>query len=93
MVELAVHQKPLHQVDVFLAGGAGAAESAPLDCRNRVGACLHGLDRQVHATGDVVRRKGDREETSGEGGRWRVMGEGGDHIRSQDLRMWIVHSV
>lgn len=31
MVKLAVHQKPLHQVDVFLAGSAGAAEHAALD--------------------------------------------------------------
>lgn len=30
VVQLAVHQEPLHQVDVLLAGGAGAAERAAL---------------------------------------------------------------
>lgn len=30
MVELPVRQKPLHQVDVFVTGSAGAAEHAAL---------------------------------------------------------------
>lgn len=45
MVELAIHQKPLHQVDMFLAGGAGAAERAVLDRSKRRYAGLRGLAR------------------------------------------------
>lgn len=46
MVELAVDQKPLHQVDVLLAGGAGAAEGAAVDGRKRRRTtCLRRLDR------------------------------------------------
>lgn len=33
VVQLAVHQEPLHQVDVFLAGGADAADRAALGGR------------------------------------------------------------
>lgn len=90
MVELAVHQEPLHQVDVFLAGGAGTAERAAFHCCNRFYTCLHGLARLVQATRTLGE---DREETSGEGGKMESNGGGGDQTRSQDFRMWTVHSV
>lgn len=78
MVELAVHQKPLHQVDVSLAGSAGAAERAAPDLCHRRYSCVRGLAWLVQMTQDVVRKGEDGAETSGGGGgRWRVMWEGG----------------
>lgn len=64
MIEFAVHQKPLHQVDVFLAGGAGAAEFAALDRRRiRFSVRLRRrLARLVQAAGDVVRGERGRRE-------------------------------
>lgn len=58
MVELAIHQKPLHQVDMFLAGGAGAAERAVLDRSKHCYAGLRGLARLVQATETLFRREG-----------------------------------
>lgn len=93
VVEFAVHQKPLHQVDVFLAGGAGAAQSVALDCPHRFSACLHGLVRLVQAAGDDGHRTGGTGRRHRGRGKMESNGGGEDHIRSQDLRMWIVHSV
>lgn len=88
MVELAVHQKPLHQMDMFLTGCAGAAECGALHCCNRLYTCLGGLAHLVQATrlfegrgqGGDVRGRGEMESNGG----------GGDQTRSQDLRMWIL---
>lgn len=77
MVELAIHQKPLHQVDMLLAGGAGAAERAGLDRGTRRHACLRRLPRLVQVTGDVVRKGGIREETPREEGKMENDGGGG----------------
>lgn len=82
MVELAVRQKPLHQVDVFLAGSAGAAERAALVSRDRIRTCLRRLARLVRVTrtlcvwvggGDRVRGGRDGED----GGRGRSNTESG----------------
>lgn len=93
MVELAVGQKPLHQVDMLLAGSAGAAERAALVCRHRVCTCLRRLARLVQVTRTlcVCGGVGGRQGKGWEG--WRGMGGGGDQTRSQDFRMWIVDSV
>lgn len=69
MVQLAIHQEPLHQVDVFLAGGAGAAERAALDGRGcdhvHVGLCR--LTRLMRVTGTSFTGRKHQE------GRWRIM--------------------
>lgn len=91
MVELAVRQKPLHQVDVFLAGSAGAAERAALVLRDRICTCLCRLARLVQVTRTLCVGVGGRQGKGWEG--WRGMGGGGDQTRSQDFRMWIVDSV
>lgn len=67
MVELAIHQEPLHQMDVFLAGGAGAAERVALHPSYT---CIGGLAQLMQAT-----------LFEGKGGRWRERrreGKGGD---------------
>lgn len=56
MVKLAVHEEPLHQVDVFVAGSAGAAQRAALDLCGRLRRPGRSRDK-------------DEEETSGEGGK------------------------
>lgn len=91
MVELAVRQKPLHQVDVLLAGSAGAAERAALVLRDRIRTCLRRLARLVQVTRTLCVGVGGRQGKGWEG--WRGMGGGGDQTRSQDFRMWIVDSV
>lgn len=90
MVELAVHQKPLHQVDVFLAGSAGAAERAALDCCNHFYTCLRRLARLVQVTRMLFAGRGQGADVRVEGVRW---SNGGDQTRSQDFRTWNVHSV
>lgn len=75
-------------MDVFLTGGAGAAQRVALHRCDRLYTCLGGLDQLMQATLFEGRwwRGGRRR---GEEGRWRVMGEGrggGDQTRSQDLR-------
>lgn len=75
MVELAVHQKPLHQVDMFLTGGAGAAERAALYCWGRFYACLRRLAQLVQVTGMLFAGRGRGGDVRG-GGRCRVMKEG-----------------
>lgn len=75
MVELAVRQKPLHQVDVFLAGSAGAAERAALVSRDRIRTCLRRLARLVRVTQTLcVWGGGGRQGKGWEG--WRGWGEG-----------------
>lgn len=86
MVQLAVHQEPLHQVDVFLAGGAGAAERAALDSPDHVRVSLHRLTRLTRVTRTSFTGRKHQE------GRWES-NEGGDQTRSQDFRMWIVDCV
>lgn len=60
MVKLAVHEEPLHQVDVFVAGSAGAAQSVALDRRSHLLTCLRRLDWTVHADQDVHRTRTGR---------------------------------
>lgn len=67
MVQLAVHEEPLHQVDVFLAGGAGAAEHAALDSPDHVCVSLRRLTRLTRVTGTSFTGRKHQE------GRWRVM--------------------
>lgn len=67
MVELAVHQKPLHQVDMFLAGSAGAAERAALDCCKHICTRLCGLARLVQVTRTLFAGRG-RQGKGGEDG-------------------------
>lgn len=90
MEELAVHQKPLHQVDVFLAGSAGAAERAALECCNHFYTCRRRLARLVQVTRMLFAGGGQGGDIRGKGERW---SNGGDQTRSQDFRTWIVHSV
>lgn len=82
MVELAVHQKPLHQVDVFLAGGTGAAERAAPDFCNRFYTCR--LARLVRGTRtSLIAGRGQGERRQGKGGKWRVMGEEGGRSNTE----------
>lgn len=67
VVELAVHQKPLHQVDMFLAGGAGAAERVALDRCNGFHTCLRGLARLMQATGTLFAGRGQGGDVRGRG--------------------------
>lgn len=60
MVKLAVHEEPLHQVDVFVAGSAGAAQSVALDRRSRLLTCLRRLGWTAQAHQDVHRTKAGR---------------------------------
>ncbi len=67
MVELAVHQKPLHQVDMFLASGAGAAQRAALGRRDRFDTCLRGMAGLVQATGTLFAGRGQGGDVRGRG--------------------------
>lgn len=62
MVQLAIHQEPLHQVDVFLAGGAGAAECAALDGPDHVRVSLRMLTRLTRVTGHHLQGENTRRE-------------------------------
>lgn len=72
MVELALHQEPLHQVDVLLAHAAGAAQRVAL------GRCSSSSRLYVRVRGGLARlvqandRDGTEEETPGD------RGEGGE---------------
>lgn len=93
MVELAVHQEPLHQVYVLLARSASAAERAALHCRNLFHSRLRRPARLVQVTRTLFTGGGDSggHVRGTEKGRWRVMEEG--QIKYGVRTSGCVHSV
>lgn len=76
MVELPFHQKSLHQVDVFLAGGTRAAERDAGDFCGRSHTCLRGFARLQQVIRMLFADRGQGIDIGGTGGRWPSNGEG-----------------